>query len=188
VYAVIESGGKQYIAREGAKIDVDRLKAEVGKEIRLDSVLLTASNGDVNVGTPTVEGAEVVAEVVGHVKGPKILVFKYKPKVRYRRRQGHRQLYTRLQIKSIGLLGGKKGAAGPKKAQEPAKAEAPKKPAKAAKPAAPRLDDIDLDSMLKADLESLADQLGVTPEKGSGAGGNVLVKDLRQAIEKALKK
>lgn len=186
MYAVIESGGKQYIAREGDTIDVDRLKTEAGKDVRFKEVLLTATNGEVNVGTPMVDGAEVVAEVLGHVKGPKILVFKYKPKIRYRRRQGHRQLYTRLRIKSIKAPVGKKAAAKPK---EKAKAAQDKpKAVKAKKPAAPMLEDYDLDSMLKADLEALADELGVTPRKGSGAGGNVLVKDLRQAIEKALKK
>lgn len=184
MYAVIETGGKQYIAREGAIIDVDRLQTPAGDEIRFKDVLLTASDGEVQVGAPNVTGAEVLAEVVGEIKGPKILVFKYKPKVRYRRRQGHRQLYTRVRIKSINLPGGAKAAAKAKPDKAPAKAEAPKAESK---PAESRMADIDLDSMLKADLEALAEELGVTPEKGSGAGGNVLVKDLRKAIEKALK-
>lgn len=179
-YAVVESGGKQYVAREGAIIDVDRIKVDVGSEIVFDQILLTADDGDVRVGAPLVDGARVKAKVIGQVKGPKILVFHYKPKIRYRKRQGHRQQYTRVTIESIDLPGGK---AATKSTKKPAAAEEPKKAPKAKASA----QEYDLDSMLKADLEKLAEELGVMPEEGSGAGGNVLVKDLRKAIEKALK-
>lgn len=197
-YAVVESGGKQYVAREGETLDVDRIKVDVGSEIVFDQILLTAEDGDVHVGAPLVDGASVKAKVVGQVKGPKILVFHYKPKVRYRKRQGHRQQYTRVTIESIDLPAGKGSSKGAKKSA-PAEEALEKKPA--AKSPAPAKEtkqepaakakmsakDVDLDSMLKADLESLAEELGVMPEEGSGAGGNVLVKDLREAIEKALK-
>lgn len=175
-YAVIESGGKQYVAREGETVDVDRMSVEVGKKITIDQVLLTSQDGDIHVGSPLVKNAKVAAEVVDQIKGPKILVFKFKPKVRYRRRRGHRQQYTRLRIDSIAFPGGKKRAAKAEKAA-PA-AEESKKAVKA--------EEVDLNSMLKADLEALAEELGVMPEEGSGAGGNVLVKDLRAAIRKAL--
>ncbi len=177
-YAIFESGGKQYIAREGETVDIDRLAVEVGSDLTFDQVLMTSQEGDVRVGTPTVSGSKVVAEVVDQVKGPKVMVFKFKPKVRYRRRQGHRQLYTRVRIESIKFPGGKKKAAAKK-----AKEKEPK-----AKKAKPKADEIDLNSMLKTDLEKLAEELGVTPEEGSGAGGNVLVKDLREAIRAALEK
>jgi large subunit ribosomal protein L21 len=100
-YAIVESGGKQYKAVEGTSIEVDKLDAEVGAAVELDTVLLVANDGAVHVGTPTVKGATVKATVAGQVKGPKILVFRYKPDTKYRRRQGHRQQYTRLAIDEI---------------------------------------------------------------------------------------
>jgi len=83
---------------------VERLSVEEGGEVELDRVLLIADQEKVQVGRPLVEGAKVVAEALGEGKGNKVIVFKYKPKVRYRRKKGHRQLYTRLAIKEI-LLG-----------------------------------------------------------------------------------
>lgn len=100
-FAIVESGGKQYRAVEGSTIDVDRLAFEVGKLFDFDRVLLVADGDDVKVGTPTV-GVKVSAKVVDHVKGPKVLSFKYRPKKRIRVRGGHRQQYTRLVIESIG--------------------------------------------------------------------------------------
>jgi large subunit ribosomal protein L21 len=100
-YAIIESGGKQYRAVEGGLIDVDRLPLEVGADLQIDQVLLISDDESIQVGQPTVEGAHVKATVAGQVKGRKILVFKYKEGNRYRRRQGHRQHYTRLQIEKI---------------------------------------------------------------------------------------
>jgi large subunit ribosomal protein L21 len=100
-YAIVETGGKQYKAVEGSSIDVDRLPLEAGSEIELDQVLLITDGSDVKVETPTVKGATIKATVTGLVKGPKILVFKYKSGTNYRRRQGHRQKYTRLKIQEI---------------------------------------------------------------------------------------
>ena len=103
MYAIIESGGKQYKAVPGATVEVDRLSVEEGTQIDLDQVLLVADNEDIKVGTPTVDGAAVKATVVEHFKGKKILVFKYMPSERYRRKQGHRQQYTRLHIDEISV-------------------------------------------------------------------------------------
>ena len=80
---------------------MERLNVAEGSTIELDQVLLIADGERVKVGTPTVEGAKVIAEVLGEDKGKKVIVFKYKPKVRYRRMKGHRQIYTRLAIKEI---------------------------------------------------------------------------------------
>ncbi len=99
-YAIVESGGKQYKAVVGETIDVDRLPNEAGDEVEL-KVLLSVVDNKVNVGTPYVPGAKVRAQVADHIKGPKILVFKYRPKKRIRRRRGHRQQYTRLLIQEI---------------------------------------------------------------------------------------
>lgn len=100
-YAIIESGGKQYKAIPGKTIRVDRLSHEVDDKIDLDQVLLVADEDDLQVGTPFLEGAKVKATVEDQIKGKKILVFKFKPKVRYRKRQGHRQRYTLLRIDDI---------------------------------------------------------------------------------------
>jgi large subunit ribosomal protein L21 len=100
-YAIVEDGGKQFKAVEGATIDVDRFQSEVGDEIDLEHVLLVADGDEVAVGTPYVSGAKVQATVVSQIRGPKIVVFKYKPKKRYRVKTGHRQQYTRLRIDSI---------------------------------------------------------------------------------------
>jgi large subunit ribosomal protein L21 len=100
-YAIIEDGGKQYKAVEGATIDVDRFPAEVGEQLDLEHVLLVAEDDNVVVGTPFVAGAKVQTTVVGQVKGPKVVVFKYKPKKRYRVKTGHRQKYTRVQVDAI---------------------------------------------------------------------------------------
>ena len=103
MYAIVESGGKQYKTVPGTTVEVDRLQIEEGTQIDLDQVLLVADDEDIKVGTPTVGGASVKATVVEHFKGKKILVFKYIPSKRYRRKNGHRQQYTRLQIDEISV-------------------------------------------------------------------------------------
>ena len=103
MYAIVESGGKQYKAVPGATVEVDRLHLEEGTQFDLDQVLLVADDEDITVGTPIVKGATVKATVVEHFKGKKILVFKYIPAERYRRKRGHRQQYTRLHIDDISV-------------------------------------------------------------------------------------
>jgi large subunit ribosomal protein L21 len=102
-YAIIEDGGKQYKAVEGATIEVDYFPAEAGEPVDLERVLMVVEDSIVKVGKPLVTDAKVLASVVSQVKGPKIVVFRYKPKKRIRRKTGHRQKYTRLQIESISL-------------------------------------------------------------------------------------
>ena len=101
MYAIIRSGGKQYRAQVGATIDVDRLPNEIGDEVALDDVLLIANGDDTVVGTPKVSGAVVKATVVEQFRGKKIIVYKYRQRTNYRRKQGHRQYYTRLRIDDI---------------------------------------------------------------------------------------
>jgi large subunit ribosomal protein L21 len=131
-YAVVESGGKQYVAREGQTLEVDRLPTEVGKAVEFDRVLLVVDGSDVRIGTPVVQGMKVHATVAGHTKGDKVIVYRYIPKERFRKKQGHRQLYTRVTIDSIGEPSGR-----PKPASEPKAPAAPKKAARRPKPAAP---------------------------------------------------
>ncbi|HVO42009.1 MAG TPA: 50S ribosomal protein L21 [Aggregatilineales bacterium] len=102
MYAVVRTGGKQYRAEPGKIIDVEKLAVEAGQSITLNEVLLVvADDGVVRIGRPLVEGATVQATVVDHYRAKKILIWKYRPGLRYRRRRGHRQTYTRLQIDTI---------------------------------------------------------------------------------------
>jgi large subunit ribosomal protein L21 len=101
VYAVVKSGARQYRASVGDTFLVERLAADVGEQLELDEVLMVADGEDVQVGQPTVDGAKVLATVVAQEKGPKIHIFKYHPRKRYRNRAGHRQRYTRLRIDEI---------------------------------------------------------------------------------------
>lgn len=100
-YAIVESGGKQYKAVEGQSIVVDRLDVEAGAKIVLDDVLLMVNDDAITVGQPIVKNAKVIGTVVGEEKGSKLIVFKYRPKKHYRVKNGHRQVYTRINIETI---------------------------------------------------------------------------------------
>ncbi len=100
-YAIIETGGKQYRVSVGDRLSVEKLPVADGETVTFDRVLLLGGDGDTRVGTPVVEGASVAATVEETYRGEKIVVFKYKPKKRYRRRNGHRQTLTRLNITAI---------------------------------------------------------------------------------------
>jgi len=102
-YAIVQTGGKQYRVAAGDRLRVDVMHHEPGEDIQLDQVLLVSKGGEVTVGTPLVAGAKVSAKVERNGKSDKITVFKYKPKVRYRRKTGHRQSYTELAIEKITL-------------------------------------------------------------------------------------
>ena len=101
MYAIIATGGKQYRVSEGDVIYIEKIDAAVDSTVSFD-VLLVGNEGDVKVGTPVVEGVKAEGKVVGQVRGEKIIVFKYKSKKNYRRKQGHRQPYTKVEITKIG--------------------------------------------------------------------------------------
>jgi large subunit ribosomal protein L21 len=101
VFAVIKTGGKQYVVKPGDKIKVEKIEANVGDTVEISEVLLVNKDGEIKLGTPLVEGVKVIASVVEHSKGPKVIVFKKKPKKGYKRKRGHRQLITTLEIKEI---------------------------------------------------------------------------------------
>jgi len=101
MFAVIETGGKQYQVEPGQSIIVERLPAEVGAEVTLDQVLMVGDEGNVTVGKPFVEGARVIARVSGQDRHRKVIVWKYVPKERIRTKRGHRQYFTRLTIDRI---------------------------------------------------------------------------------------
>ena len=100
MYAIVLTGGKQYKVSEGDTIQVEKLDAKVGDQVKLD-VMLLADGKKVKAGSPLVDGSEVIAEVVNHGKSPKIIVLRYKAKKRVRKIQGHRQPYTTLKIVSV---------------------------------------------------------------------------------------
>ena len=101
MYAIIQTGGKQYRVSEGDVLNVEKLAVEAGENVVFDKVMTVVNDGDVMIGKPVVEGAKVTAKVVEHGKAKKIFVFKYKAKANYRKRQGHRQPYTQVEITSI---------------------------------------------------------------------------------------
>ena len=101
MYAVLVTGGKQYRVSEGDVISVEKLDAEVNSTVSLDNVLVVAKEDGIVVGKPSVEGASVSAKVLSQGKAKKVIVFKYKRKKDYRRKQGHRQPFTKLQIEKI---------------------------------------------------------------------------------------
>ncbi len=103
MYAIIRSGGKQFRAEPGQTIRIPTLQAEAGSNITFDEVLLADTGDGVTVGAPTVAGATVTAQVVGEVKGEKLVVFKWKRRKNYRRKTGHRQKYTEVRIDEIRL-------------------------------------------------------------------------------------
>jgi len=101
MFAVIETGGKQYRVAPGDKIKVEKLEAEDGSNFIFDKVLLVQDDKETKVGTPYLSGAKVEAEILRDGRAKKIIIFKYKPKKRYRKTQGHRQSFTEVEIKKI---------------------------------------------------------------------------------------
>ncbi|MBU0676666.1 MAG: 50S ribosomal protein L21 [Verrucomicrobia bacterium] len=110
-YAVIETGGKQYRVEKGDVLTVERLTADEGKEVNLDQVVALSNGSDLSVGTPTVKGATVKAKVVEHLRGSKLVSFKKKRRKGYKRKIGHRQELTKLEIVSLGAAEKKAKAA-----------------------------------------------------------------------------
>ena len=108
MYAVIEACGKQYKVTKGDVVFFEKLEAEEGKKVTFDKVVLLSDEGKVEVGAPYVKGIKVEGKVVAHGKGKKIVVFKYKAKKNYKRKQGHRQPYTKVEITDINLPAAKK--------------------------------------------------------------------------------
>ena len=140
MYAVLSSGGKQYRVEAGTTLMLERLEGgpgEAGAQVTFDRVLLIGDGDDVTIGTPTVVGASISATVLGEALGPKLVIFKFKQKVKYRRRTGHRQHMTRVRIDAINPTAAKRATAKAKADPGEAAVEAPAEaPVKAEKPAA----------------------------------------------------
>lgn len=153
MYAIVETGGKQYRVTKGDVISVEKLKVEAGEEVTFDKVLAMGDGVDVQIGTPYVDAAQVYGKVVENGKGQKVIIFKYKSKKDYRKKQGHRQPYTMIEITGIG----------PGKAKAPkAKAEAePTTETAADVPAGSETAAPSLKSMKKDELIAFAKEKGI---------------------------
>jgi len=101
MYAIIETGGKQYKVQEGDVVFIEKLAVEEGEEIVFDQVLALSGDGELKTGSPIIDGVAVTAKVLAHGKGKKVIIYKYKAKKGERKKNGHRQPYTRVQIQSI---------------------------------------------------------------------------------------
>ena len=162
MYAVVEIAGQQFKVEKDQKVFVHRLQTEEGKKVSFDNVLLIGEGDKVTVGAPAIDGAQVGAKVLKHLKGDKVIVFKKKRRKGYRVKNGHRQYLTEIQIENIVASGAKpaaKAKAAPAKAKkaEPKKAEAPKAEAKPAAEATQ-----DLSKMTVAQLKEMAKAKGIT--------------------------
>ena len=137
MYAVVATGGKQYRVEAGSELLVERVVADAGSSITFDRVLLIGDGDSVTVGTPTVAGASVSGTIVGDAKGPKLVIFKFKQKVKYRRHTGHRQHLTRVRIDDIST-GSRRAKAQPSEGEEPEKSaetQTSEKPKRTRRPA-----------------------------------------------------
>ena len=168
MYAIVEIAGQQFKVEKDQKVFVHRLQTEEGKKVAFDNVLLLADGDKVTVGAPAIDGAQVGAKVLKHLKGDKVIVFKKKRRKGYRVKNGHRQALTEIQIDNI-LASGAKKAAPAKAASKPAakaKPAAPKAAAKTAvkKAVAPKTESAsqDLSKMTVAQLKELAKAKGIT--------------------------
>ncbi|CAL2103869.1 50S ribosomal protein L21 [Tenacibaculum sp. 190130A14a] len=145
MYAIVEIAGQQFKVAKDQKVYVHRLQAEEGSKVSFDNVMLIEDAGNVTIGAPAIEGAAVTAKVLGHLKGDKVIVFKKKRRKGYKKKNGHRQYLTEIQIEGIAASGAKKATA---------KKEAPKTEEKAASN--------DLSSMTVAELKALAKERGIS--------------------------
>jgi large subunit ribosomal protein L21 len=103
MYAIIRTGGKQFRAEPGKTLRIPSIDIEAGETVTFEEVLLGGNDGDIKVGAPLVGGAAVTADVVKHGKGEKIIIFKFKRRKNYRKKQGHRQKYTEVRVRDINL-------------------------------------------------------------------------------------
>ena len=158
MYAIVEIAGHQFKVEKDQKVFVNRLQTEEGKKVTFDNVLLLADGSKVTVGAPAIDGAQVGAKVLKHLKGDKVIVFKKKRRKGYRVKNGHRQSLTEIQIESIAASGAKKAAA--PKSKPAAKKEVSKPVAKAAAPTAEAAQD--LSAMTVAQLKEIAKAKGIT--------------------------
>lgn len=166
MYAVIKTGGKQYRVQEGDVITIEKLNANVGDKVEFDEVLVLGEGADIKVGTPFLDGVKVFGTVTENGKGKKVIIFKYKSKKDYRKKQGHRQPYTMVEITGLGTDKPAKAAPAAEAAETVTEA---KKPAKSLK------------SMKKAELIEFAKENGIElDEKATNA---IMIETIEAALK-----
>ena len=151
MYAIVEIAGQQFKVAKDQKVYVHRLQGEEGSKITFDNVLLVEDKGAVTIGAPAIEGAAVTATILGHLQGDKVIVFKKKRRKGYKKKNGHRQYLSEIQIESIAASGAKK----------PAKKAAPKKEAAPKAEVKEAVASVDVSAMTVAELKALAKEQGV---------------------------
>jgi len=156
MYAIVEIAGQQFKVAKDQKVYVHRLQEEEGAKVSFDKVLLLENDGAVTVGAPAIEGAEVTAKILGHLKGDKVIVFKKKRRKGYRVKNGHRQAFTEIQIDGIKASGAKKKVAAKKATPKSAPKASVKEVVEEAAPVE------DLSSKTVAELKALAKERGIT--------------------------
>lgn len=163
MYAVIATGGKQYRVAEGQTIKVEKLAADAGDNVEFDQVLLIADGDSVNIGTPFIEGGKVVAKVAGNGRGKKVEIIKFKRRKHHRKRMGHRQDYTEIEITGIGVgkVSAKKSAPAEKKEAAPIDTSADDAPLFTGGPAGGKADDLKRISGVGPVLEGKLNALGI---------------------------
>ncbi|MGH7540069.1 MAG: 50S ribosomal protein L21 [Gemmatimonadota bacterium] len=192
MYAIFRALGKQYRAERDATLRLPSLDAEPGDTVRFDDVLLAADDGDVQVGTPTLDGASVAVEVVRHGRDDKIVVYKMKRRKGYRKKQGHRQEFTEVRIVEIGF-GGKGGKKATKAEPKAKKAEPKAKPERKTAPKAEKAPKAEVAPDEAPDAEAidvtdvareLAEEHGIdlASLEGTGKDGRILKSDVEKAI------
>ena len=159
MYAIVEIAGQQFKVAKDQKVYVHRLKEAEGSKVTFNKVMLLDDDKNVTIGAPAIEGAEVTAKILGHLKGDKVIVFKKKRRKGYKKKNGHRQYLSEIQIESIAASGAKKA---PAKKAPAKKAAAPKKEVKAAKAEVKETSSSDVSSMTVAQLKALAKEKGIS--------------------------
>lgn len=154
MYAIVEIAGQQFKIEKDQKLFVHRLQEDEGASINIDKVLLLGNGDNITLGAPAIEGAFAEAKVLGHLKGDKVIVFKKKRRKGYRKKNGHRQYLTQIQISSITATGGKKAKSEKAVAEEP-------KPAAIKKEVAQEAKTEDLNSLTVAALREIAKERGL---------------------------
>ena len=157
MYAIVEIAGQQFKVAKDQKVYVHRLPGEAGSKVTFDTIFLLDDNGSVSVGAPAIEGAAVTAKILGHLKGDKVIVFKKKRRKGYKKKNGHRQYLSEIQIESIAASGAKKAPV--KKAAAPKKEE---KAVEAPKAEVKETTSTDVSSMTVAQLKALAKEKGIS--------------------------
>ena len=156
MYAIVEIAGQQFKVAKDQKVYVHRLQEKEGSKVTFDKVMLVEDKGNVTIGAPAIEGAAVTAKILGHLKGEKVIVFKKKRRKGYKKKNGHRQYLSEIQIESIAASGAKKATA--KKAAAPKKEKVAKEAPKAE---VKETVSNDLSSMTVAELKALAKEKGI---------------------------